>query len=377
MDTVHKPKISATQLILLVAGSAIMLPYTFMPMLRLNSASQNVWLSALLSVFYIVLFNAPLLFLMIKFKGLSLTQVFKIITGSVLAKIITCVYVLALFLNFMFFILIVLQFASSVLLIETPVWALLIILLLPVTYAAVKGGGVIAKIAVYIIPLLIISIVLFLLFGLNLTDVRNLMPVAGGGSFANIHMTALLMGAQSADVVIFFIFGYYLNKKANIVKSYAVTVATAVAVSLLIFIPVVAALGFSYASKTLNPYYTFASQVRVYRGLEKLQALTQLAALPASLLKLSAYSFAASHLLNSVFPKVKAKFFALAVSLVAFILCLMPFVDKSDLTLLFITSNAFLYTTLAVSAAIPLLLILVYLLRKKKVDKKLGDEINN
>ena len=63
-----KPAIGAAQLLFMSVGSALVFPYTFMPILTAPPANQDAWIVMFMAIAYIFIINAPLLFLMNKFR---------------------------------------------------------------------------------------------------------------------------------------------------------------------------------------------------------------------------------------------------------------------------------------------------------------------
>lgn len=337
--------------------------YTFMPFLREMSASADIWLSVFVAVFYIALFSAPLLIFRIKFKEKSLVEAFKAVAGNAVAKAIAVLYVLILIINFTVFFSYMLRFAGASVLQETPVWAIALVILVPVTYAICKGGGAIARISLYIVPFVLASLLLFALFGVKAEGLKSMLPVGASG-FKNIHFTGFLMASQFSEIIVFFVFASWLNKDKKIIKSYALTLTIFLIASLFIIIPIISVLGFNYAKITPNPYYVFTRQVVFYPTIEKFQSINTLITIPAGILKLSAYGFTASLILKELLPKVKREILSISLAVIIFVLSLLPIVSRAVFSPY--GYNVLSYITIGAYAGIPLLLMPLLVRRTKR-----------
>jgi len=79
----NRSLVSSSQIGLLLAGSAMMFPYTFLPVMRTPPANQDVWVVQLLTMVFILILNLPLLFIINKFRGFDLNETNEIILGRV------------------------------------------------------------------------------------------------------------------------------------------------------------------------------------------------------------------------------------------------------------------------------------------------------
>ncbi len=67
--TTKKPTITPVQLLLMAVGSALIFPYTFMPILNTPPANQDMWIVMFYAFVYILALNAPIAFLMNHFRA--------------------------------------------------------------------------------------------------------------------------------------------------------------------------------------------------------------------------------------------------------------------------------------------------------------------
>ncbi len=364
----NKPIITSVQLLMLAVGSALVFPYTFMPILSTPNANQDVWIVLLLAFVYIVIINAPLLYLINKFRGLTVNQIAETITGKVIGKPVVMVFILFFFYCFLACSLITMHFMNAYLFPGTPKWVLLIFMIVPVCYASFKGAGTIGRLSIFIISFVLLTIVLFLIFGSSNMDFRVFLPILSDSTFMNLNISAFYTAARFSEILIFLMFSYYLDKKVSINKTYAAALAVFGISFMLILVPTVAVLGVDFARMSWNPYYVYSRQVNAFSFLERIQALNTLAWFPATILKLAIYNFMACRALSMLFKTKSHKKFVIPVAVLGFIACNIPILSNSGTIKLLSSDKVFPYVILPVTFILPCVLVAVFLIRKKKLE---------
>lgn len=364
----NKPIITSVQLLMLAVGSALVFPYTFMPILSTPNANQDVWIVLLLAFVYIIIINAPLLYLINKFRGLTVSQIAETITGKVIGKPVVMVFILFFFYCFLACSLITMHFMNAYLFSGTPKWILLLFMIVPVCYASFKGAGTIGRLSIFIIPFVLLTIVLFLIFGSSNMDFRVFLPILSDSTFMNLNISAFYTAARFSEILIFLMFSYYLDKKVSINKTYAAALAVFGISFMLILVPTVAVLGVDFARMSWNPYYVYSRQVNAFSFLERIQALNTLAWFPATILKLAIYNFMACRALSMLFKTKSHKKFVIPVAVLGFIACSIPILSNSGTIKLLSSDQVFPYVILPVTFILPCVLVAVYLIRKKKLE---------
>ena len=363
----NKPIITTVQLMMLAVGSALVFPYTFMPILNVPNSNQDVWFVLLLALFYILVINAPLLFLINKFRGLTVNQITETIMGKTIGKAAALVFVLFFMYCFIACSLITTHFMKSYLFSATPRWVLLLFSVVPVCYASYKGAGTIGRLSVFVVPFVMVTIVFFLLFGINKMDLSVFKPILADSTFLNLNLGAFLTASRYSEILIFFVFSCYLSKTASINKTYAVALVSFGVLFMLILVPTVAVLGVDLAKIDWNPYYVYTRQVNALSFLERLQAFNTLAWFPTTVLKLAIYNFMAARVLSLVFKAKSHKKFVIPITAIGFIACVIPFMSNSGTIKILSSDRVFPWVILPVTFVLPCLLIAVYLIRRKKL----------
>ena len=365
---IRKPKLTSVQLMMITVGSALMFPYTFMPLLNTPPANQDVWIVLILSFLYIVPMSTPVLILINKCRGFSLNELTETVLGKFLGKVASLFFVFLFLFCFCACMLIAAIFVSISIVPATPAWAFLFYSLIPISYAAYKGAGTIGRLATFIVPFIMLTIAIFFLMGLELMDIKVLQPVLKDSTLLELNEGAFFTGARYSEILIFLVFSFFLNQKESINKTYIKALCVFAVFHALILIPTLLVLGIDFAKNEFNPYFVYTRQVHLYDFIQRVQALNTLAWYPGLLLKLSLYNFMGSYVLSGVFKTKSHKGFVVPISILGFIFCMIPALNKSDVILYLASDKFFPYMILPITFILPLLLLTVYLIRRKKID---------
>lgn len=367
-----KPLVSTVQLVLLAVGSALVFPYTFMPILVSPPANQDVWIVFLMAVFYIIIINAPLLFIMNKFKGISASKAIETIMGKPLGKAVALIYVLFFLVCSTLCMDVMSQFIKTYLKPATPFWAITAFLAVPLAYMSYKGAGTIGRVAPFFVTFLMFTIGFFLVFAIPQMDPKDLQPVLAESTFLQLNLGAFYAAVRFSEILIFFVFSFYLGEKASILKTYFVGISVYAVCFLLILLPTILVLGDEFARHVWSPYFVFAGQVEVFGFITRVQAFFVAALVPVAILKITTYNYMASHVLSNIFGTKTHKVFTIIFVLFSYLVCLIPIMQKTT-TFEFLTSDRFFpFMTLPVIFILPVLMLIVYIVRRKKINAALA-----
>lgn len=361
----NKPSITSVQLVFMSVGSALVFPYTFMPILTAPPANQDVWIVLILAFAYIIVLNYPMIFLMNKFRGLTLTEMMDKVLGKIFSKIICFFFFLFFIYCFTACMLISALYIDLYIAPETPTWAVLIYILVPTSYAAYKGAGTIGRLSAFIVPFMMLTIIIFLLIGSQLMDFNILKPVLADSTFLQLNQGAFLTGARYSEILIFLVFSYFLKQKSSINKAYISALCVFGLFFFMILIPTITVLGIKLAKHCWNPYFIFTRQVSTYDFIERVQSINTLAWFPAILLKLMLYNFMASYVLSGIFKSKSHKKFVIPISVIGFITCLIPVLNKSSTVELLRSDKVFPFIVIPFTFILPLIITIIYFIKQK------------
>ena len=368
---IKKPKISAIQLALLGAGSGLMIPYTFLPMVKKEFSNQDIWIIFIFAIFLILIINIPLFVLVNKTKELNFYERHDIILGKAAGKAVSSLFVIFFVFAFVVYTMITLLFVKIYLLPDTPEWASLLFLVFPLTYASKKGPGTIGRLGTFIVPLIIMTIVFFFIMGINQMKPETLLPILSDSTLMSISKGAFMTAIRFAEILIIILFSYFLKKGETVNKAFIIGLLTFFISFMLILMPVILVLGTDLAKISNNPYYTYTRQVGDYEFVQRVQSINIVAWFTGTLVKLTIYNYMACYVIAGIFNNKKGhSFFAWPVTIISSAICMLPFMQKSSVHLI-INDDIYPWVVLGYVFVIPLILMIAYLIRKKKVNEKI------
>ena len=295
----NKPKITQIQLVLMAVGSALVFPFTFLPILNAPPSNQDMWIVLLMALVYMMVINAPLLLLVIFMRGYTFNEMIEALMGRVLGKALTIPFVLFFIYCYSACMLITVQFLNIYLLQDAPTWALAILIGAASAYAAFKGAGTIARLSTLIVPAAILTTLFFFLIGMPKMDISVLKPILADSTFAQLNQGAFLTASRFSEILIIGVFSFFMNKKYSIAKAFFLSLGLFGTSFLLILIPTMLVLGPELAKNMWSPYYGYASQESL-NFLQRVQAINIIVWFPMAILKLMIYNYMGSFVFSGV-----------------------------------------------------------------------------
>ncbi|MFW5780543.1 MAG: GerAB/ArcD/ProY family transporter [Bacillota bacterium] len=369
--------LSSNQIAMIMAGSALMFPYTFLPVVRTPPANQDVWIVSILTVLFIVILNYPLLFIINRFRGFNINETNEIIMGRAGGKITASFFVLFSVFCYIACMSIASIFIATYILVETPLWIILLFILVPATFASIKGAGTIGRMAFLIIPLMLLTIIIFFVVGISDMDIDMIKPILSDSKISDILLGSFITAARYSEILILFVFAYYLKKKASINATYFKGMIIFGVFFLIVTISTLLMLGPEISKISNNPFLAYARQVGGQEFLQRVHLLNIMAWFIGIVIKLIAYNYAACHIFAGIIRSKSHKYFVFPLSIIAYIIALLPFMKATTTIHLLTADTVFPFVVLGVVVVIPLVLLVVYLIRKKKIDKIISKRIKN
>jgi len=366
-------KITSTQLFFMMVGSRIMISYTYLPVLQLPPANQDVWIVIVLSFFYTLLLSIPLVYTANKFRNIPLKDYHEVIMGKFFTKVLFILYAAFFcFLNFRA-ILVTLVFVNSTILPETSTWLILIFILVPVVFASIMGLNSISRLAYYIVPYVMFTIVLFFSLSIKDMDIRILTPILKESKLLDINNSAFITACLCAELVILPMLTTNLKDNVKIFKVILTSSLCFTILFLLILFPTIMVLGYDLAKTAINPYYLFTRQVQAFSFVQRVESFNLMAWFITVLFKLSLHNYIAANLVSKCFKKVSFKFFAIPFILALCIVSNLPQIGNIYFLKIFIMPYLMPAVKFVFIFVVPSIILLIYFIRRKKIDPKLNE----
>ncbi len=371
----NRSSITALQFALLAGGNAIIIAYTFIPIANTDLVGLNTLYTLLLSLAYILVMNMPVLFIMTRFRNATVNEMLNAITGKAIGKILAALLALFFLMNFTMVLSISVYYIKSYLLPNTPTWALITLTMIPVIYTACKGSGTLARMATVIIPLLLFTVAVFFIAGLDKMQWTDLPSLTGCTDFKSINKCAFFSASRYSEILMMNMFCRNLMKKSSIVKTYAASVGIYIIGIIFIIIPTLLTLGVPFAKLQLNPYFIYCRQVGQQGIFQKLQGVNIYFWYLGVLYKLAIYLYMASSITAGLCKKFPLKPVTTVIGGIMFIVSNIPILYNIAILNVFAKTMFVPLIIASVVFAIPLILLAVSLIRKKHIKSEI-EKIN-
>lgn len=371
MENIKKMnKLSLYQVILLITLYRLMTGFTYLPLANTPPANQDMWIISLLSILYTILFCLPILYLSNKFNDLSLLKYTEKIMGKAIGKAIGIFYSVFLFLDLVLIVSVVVEILDSTLFPETPTYITASIILITCIYVSYKGIRNIARFGEMTIPLILITVFIFIIFGYNKYDFKELLPILKDSTFKEINIGAMSIGLRFSEIIILAMITPRLDIKEDLNKAFFISLIYSMAIVTLIVVVVQITLGIEFARHINFPFLSF-TRLLTLKSIQGFDGLYMISWIIGNAIKISGYLYFTTIALEEVTGR-KNQTYIIPVSIMVFIAVLLiknnqPIlaVEEPSKTILLILSIIAIIIT-------PLIILIVYFFRRKSLSAQ-GD----
>ncbi len=259
----------AALLYVVVLATAVL----FVPAITAQKAYQSAWLATL--VLPTIIASVVLLAvwkLGMYFPDKTLAEYSEVILGKLLGKAVAGSY--ALFFLVMN-ILVVREFAEFLtvnFMPETPIWAFCSLLVLVAGYAAYKGVEVIARMAQFILPLFLLTLLIVVLFTIPDMQLGRLQPLLEGGVLPIIQ-GSFVPASWYGEIVVLVMLLPSINKPQEVGKKVLIALLAMTITFTAVTFTALAVFGPYLTGDLLFPVLELASYVNIARFIQRLTIL--------------------------------------------------------------------------------------------------------
>lgn len=355
--------ISRTQVVLLIFSLRLTFPFLSIST-NTPPANQDIWIAQLGSMIYATIFYLPLFYLTKNFPAISMIEYPDRIVGKYLSKPI-----LLLYLGFLSFLSVINTvninvFIGSSLLPETASFTLLLFMIIPCIYAAYKGIVNIAATGQIIIPIVMAIITGTVILGLDLFDLKVLLPVLKESSLKQVHTGSYTFALCFHDAFLLFMLIPYLQDK-KIGKTFFTALLFSTFFLIALSLAPILTLGVELAKHCNYPFYIFAREIKVFDFIERIEALTLIVWLMVELFKISVYLYFGSLLINKIIKTKSHHKFIIPFALMIATISLSSKLYSIEVINKFISYEVFPYISIIFIFLIPFILSVIHFLKKR------------
>lgn len=364
-------KISTYQAIMLLVLTKLIDAYTYLPIILPPPGNQDVWIVGLGTMLYNGILSLLTLFLLNKYKNLSIIQIGELLLGKVGGKIISLLTAIFLFYHCTYRLALIGYFTRSFMLPDTPLYLIIGATLICCCYSAYKGLSIHGRLAEIITPIILIDIIIVLLLNLRITDFKVFLPILKTTTFKELNFASIVTAITYDQIFLLGLIFPNLKKREEVNKIYIYFLIIITAFHLMIIISTLGVFGVKQALHQSLPYLASLQQISVLKFLQRLEVFSIFSWVIGMYIDLSLSIYLASKITSYVVSVKKFNIFIIPYAILTYIVCNLELFKKNIYIRKMMTYKVKAPLMSVFIIVIPVILIIMYFIRgKSSVDKK-------
>lgn len=364
-------KISYVQLITLILINRFLFGFSFMPTVTISPANQDSWIADILSGVIIIVYTIPLLIMASKFPQKSFDEYFEIILGKPIGKFINLMYALYLLFITLLSVALLLDFLLTAVYPETPLYVIVLFMLVPCLYASYKGLECLARSSVISYIIVFLIMLFYVIVNYNNMDFKVFLPVMSDSTPFQIAYGAFNQSSRFCDCFLFFLFVPCIinKKKHSVTKILIIIVIIFTLSSVFLTLATQAVLGPQLSKKLIYPYFISIQQINIFDIIQRIEFFNIIAWIIIFFSKISSTVLAASIILARVFKVKSYKPFLVPSNILIFLSVVLTSISYYSVFKEIVYEYAYLVIFTA-NFIIPFLVMIVFIFRRISLSKK-------
>ncbi|NLV89007.1 MAG: GerAB/ArcD/ProY family transporter [Tissierellia bacterium] len=370
-----KEQVSTRQMIYVLVLNRIGTIITIMSIIHMGPGNQDIWIMMILSTFYCLLFNLPFLFLSMRFSKSSIIGYMEKIFGKFIGKILGVAYGLFFMRIAILYYYIEIQMIRTTFMEELSPIIIVTVLMIVSIYIASRGFEVSVRTIEFFGPIVIGSIIFYIVLGFNNIDLTVLLPIYQDSSLASLSMGALEASLIFTDPVILSMNFPSLSNKKDAGKIIVISKIFSQLIIILMLIATQVSLGVEQARHSNFPFLTYVRLVRTYSIFERIEAVFLITWIIIVTTRVVSYLYISGKAFKEVFNKKDIKPFIYAVGIILGIIIYYISDVNPRLAYLYGRKTQEYYYYFIFNIGIPILAIITYYIRGRdfKKQERLGN----
>lgn len=341
-----------------------------MPTVTISPANQDAWIADILSGLLILILAIPILIMASRFRDMSYNEYFEIILGKPIGKAVNLLYTLYLLIIVLLSVILLSDFLLSTVYPETPMYAIVIFMLVPCMYASYKGIECIGRASVIFGIFIFFVILIYFVLSINNMDFKTFLPVIRDSSLTQLAFGTFNNATRFCDCFVFFMFIPYVKKNQNYspTKILVMLVIAFTFFNTLIVIATQAVLGIGLASSLRYPYFISIQQINLFDIIQRIEFFNVIGWIIIFFFKISSTILTIAILIKQVFNTKSYKPFIIPLNIVIAMTVLLTSVSYFAVSKKIFTDYAYI-GIFTMNFVVPSIILVVYLLRLKSLKK--------
>jgi spore germination protein KB len=343
-----------------------------MPTVTIAPANQDAWIANILSGMLILILAIPMLIMATKFTDMTFNEYFEVILGKPIGKFINFIYALFMVIIGLFTIILLSDFLLSAVIPETPIYVILLFMLLPCMYATYTGIECIGRSSIILSTFTISIVILYTILNINNMDFKELLPILKDSTFSNLAYGVFNTASRFSDCFIFFTLLPYVkeDKKKSATKILIIIVAGFTLINTVVTLTTLTTLGANLAKTFRFPYFISIQQINLFGIIQRIEFFNVIAWINIFFFKLTSIIFVTSHIFSQIFKTKSYKPFIIPINLVLYLI--ITFTSISYYATFRKVLIDYIYLVIfAVNFVIPTMILIVYFIRRKQLKTTL------
>lgn len=265
----EQAKITSKQIILLIFLSRIILSISFLPVLRIPPANQDVWLTVLTLIPFELLLSVPIYLLAKRFPNQSIIQYSQTLMGKPgkIIGILCCWFFIHITsLNISYFC----AFLTTAIMPETPSAFFSITLLTLSAFMVRKGIEVIVRVSEFFTPIIVLIIVMLFVFLIKEMEFTQLSPVIEMGILPILY-GGFYSSVQTVEILCFAMILPYLNSRQKLKETFILSYILISFIALLIVISILTTYGSELGKSLVFPFFNATRIINIGDFIERVE----------------------------------------------------------------------------------------------------------
>ena len=337
----------------------------FVPAVTAQEAGVSAWLVPLIGptlAGYLAVWTACKLEK--RFQGLTLIQYSEIILGKLVGKLLACLYILFLFVLVVLVIREFTSFFSVTIMPKTPILLLNLVLILVGGYAALGGIEVIGRMAQFVLPIVVLSFLLVIILSIPDMDFGYLQPLLEGGVMP-IVKSSVVPSSWYGEIGVLVLLLPMLNKTDKVKRKGFITLVAAAVFLTMDTLVTQTVFGAEQTASLMFPFFHLAKYIERGNFVQNIESLIAIMWITGIVIKVSLFTYLISLSISQALGLKSNKLVVGVLMPVQLIAGTYPAI--SDLKLSQILARYWPPFGLLFETIVPLFLLLIAFLRKKRL----------
>ncbi len=296
-------KITTRQIIGFIIITRLSFALSSMPIIDHPPNNQDLWISVVISIAYLLVFSTPLIFLANNFKAFSMISYIKKIYGKRIGGFLGILYGLYFIINTINSLTLQTELVCTSILADSSNIIIAGAMMITCIYIVSLGAITILRGSEIFFPLITIVFLILVLFGLNNVDLKVLLPILKDSTLLDINKGAIELSFIFTDVFLLLMIIPELENKRDINKIFLISTTVSLLLLIVALVVTQGSLGIELSKHTVFPFYKYTRLINLLEIFERIDAIFVFVWILASIARILGFTYISIRAFRDVFNK--------------------------------------------------------------------------